>query len=143
MNKQHCRIYQNASLRSYIVLRRLTALGHGGEPSEMFVRKRMQNMKQIQHWEIFGKASFHLTKTSGARILKSIKMIPFPSLSDTLIAPPTTALPEISEETWAQWNAVFDSLDRDGDDQIVVEDLVKSGLLSETMCWRSLIGAPF
>jgi hypothetical protein len=55
-------------------------------------------------------------------------------LLGTLFVPPTTALPEVSEAAWAQWNAVFDSLDKDGDDQIVTKDLLEAGLLSEPVC---------
>jgi Ca2+-binding EF-hand superfamily protein len=55
-------------------------------------------------------------------------------LLGTLFVPPTTALPAVSEAAWAQWNAVFDSLDKDGDDQIVTKDLLEAGLLSEPVC---------
>eukprot|EP00929_Paragymnodinium_shiwhaense_P068963 TRINITY_DN34790_c0_g1_i1.p1 TRINITY_DN34790_c0_g1~~TRINITY_DN34790_c0_g1_i1.p1 ORF type:complete len:816 (-),score=147.70 TRINITY_DN34790_c0_g1_i1:84-2531(-) len=44
---------------------------------------------------------------------------------------PASALPEVSEEQWALWNSVFNSLDKDEDDVVQVKDLVQSGVLSQ------------
>eukprot|EP00440_Ansanella_granifera_P044762 gb/GFBE01048515.1/.p1 GENE.gb/GFBE01048515.1/~~gb/GFBE01048515.1/.p1 ORF type:complete len:665 (+),score=152.73 gb/GFBE01048515.1/:1-1995(+) len=40
-------------------------------------------------------------------------------------------LEAVPEDVWAQWQEVFDSLDRDGDDKVHLSDLLVSGALSE------------
>jgi hypothetical protein len=53
--------------------------------------------------------------------------------SDAMFVPPTTALPEVSEVVWVEWNTVFDGLDSDGDERVFLEDLLQSGL-HEAVC---------
>jgi hypothetical protein len=56
------------------------------------------------------------------------------SLVGSLFVPPTTSLPEVREDAWVEWNAAFDKLDKNGDDEVMLNDMLESGLLAEHMC---------
>lgn len=47
---------------------------------------------------------------------------------------PESLWPEVDDSIWNGWNAVFDSLDGDKDDLVVLADLQASGLLSHKVC---------
>jgi len=47
---------------------------------------------------------------------------------------PDALLPEVEEETWAQWNTIFSQLDTDSDDMVDFHDLWASELLSQDVC---------
>jgi Ca2+-binding EF-hand superfamily protein len=47
---------------------------------------------------------------------------------------PRAVLPLVSTEDWAQWNHVFDSMDRNSDGKVHKRELMSSGLLSASAC---------
>merc|ERR1712232_812884 len=51
-----------------------------------------------------------------------------------VLATPASCLPEVAEEIWKKWNAMFDRLDTNGDNRVDVSDLQTSGLLSKDVC---------
>jgi len=43
---------------------------------------------------------------------------------------PDSALPEVDDDTWSAWNAMFDRLDTNNDDELKVKELQASGLVA-------------
>lgn len=54
---------------------------------------------------------------------------------------PASMRPEVPEETWAAWNAVFDRLDNDGDNVMSPSELRSSMLLSQRVCDQLIASA--